>query len=233
MPDLTQFIDEWGYAAIFLIVVLGNVGLPVPEETVLTVGGYLAWQGHLRLPVVVLVAIVSAVTGDNVGYWMGRSYGQRILDHLTAAAPERANHARAFILRHGAMGVFAARFVIGLRFMAGPLAGSAGLAPGRFFTANLLGAVVYAPIIVGAGYAVGYGLGDSIERLRRGGGRRRACRARRSRARRDRRVGRAGPAGSPPPRMTRSASGRSAMRTARIPRQSGPEPGDELIRLAR
>jgi membrane protein DedA with SNARE-associated domain len=170
MPDLTRLIDAWGYAAIFLIVVLGNLGLPIPEETVLTVGGYLAWQGHLRLPVVVLVAIVSAITGDNIGYWLGRSYGQRILDRLTAAAPERADHARAFILRYGSMAVFAARFVAGLRFMAGPLAGSTGLSPGRFFTANVLGAIVYVPIIVGAGYAIGYGLGDSIERLRREAG---------------------------------------------------------------
>jgi membrane protein DedA with SNARE-associated domain len=43
MPDLTRLIDAWGYAAIFLIVVLGNLGLPIPEETVLTVGGI--WPG--------------------------------------------------------------------------------------------------------------------------------------------------------------------------------------------
>src|SRR5262249_51654543 len=48
MPDLTQFIDEWGYGAIFLIVVLGNIGLPIPEETILTASGYLAWQGNLK-----------------------------------------------------------------------------------------------------------------------------------------------------------------------------------------
>jgi membrane protein DedA with SNARE-associated domain len=170
MPDLTQFIGAWGYAAIFLIVVLGNVGLPVPEESVLTVGGYLAWQGHLRFPVVVLVAVVSAITGDNIGYWLGRRYGQRVLRRLMAAAPARAERARAFILRHGAMAVFAARFVTGLRFMAGPVAGSAGLSPGYFFIANALGAVAYAPIVVGAGYAIGYGLGDVIERLRRAAG---------------------------------------------------------------
>ena len=170
MPDLTQLIDAWGYAAIFVIVVLGNVGLPVPEETVLTVSGYLAWQGHLRLSVVVLVAIVSAVTGDNLGYWLGRRYGQRLLNRLMAASPERAERARAFVLRHGMLAVFAARFVTGLRFMAGPLAGSSGLAPARFVIANALGAVVYVPIVVGAGYAIGYGLGDRIERLRRAAG---------------------------------------------------------------
>jgi len=51
--------------------------------------------------------------------------------------------------------------------MAGPLAGSSGMGFLRFFVANVLGAVVYVPVIVGAGYAVGYGLGDRIEWLRR------------------------------------------------------------------
>jgi membrane protein DedA with SNARE-associated domain len=68
------------------------------------------------------------------------------------------------------LGVFAARFVTGLRFMAGPIAGSSGLAPARFFIANLLGAVVYVPVMVGLGYGVGYGLGERIEQLRRAAG---------------------------------------------------------------
>jgi membrane protein DedA with SNARE-associated domain len=170
VPDLTSLIDAWGYAAIFAIVVLGNLGLPVPEETVLTVSGYLAWRGHLRLPVVVLVAVASAVIGDNIGYWLGRCYGQGILSRLTAVAPERAERARSFVARYGALAVFVARFVTGLRFMAGPLAGSGGLAPVRFVVANLLGAVLYVPLVVGAGYAVGYGLGEKIERLRQAAG---------------------------------------------------------------
>src|SRR5262245_6523519 len=68
MPDLTQLIDSWGYAAIFLIVLLGNAGLPVPEETVLTVAGYLCWQRQLRFTGVVITGIASAVIGDNLVY---------------------------------------------------------------------------------------------------------------------------------------------------------------------
>ena len=126
MPNLSQLIDAWGYGAIFLIVVLGNVGLPVPEETVLTVGGYLAWQGQLRLPVVVIVAIVSAVAGDNMGYWLGRRYGQRILGRFIAAAPGRVERMQQFVVRHGMLAVFVARFVPGLRVMP---ARSRGAAP--------------------------------------------------------------------------------------------------------
>jgi membrane protein DedA with SNARE-associated domain len=170
MPDLGRLIDSWGYVAVFLIVVLGNLGLPVPEETVLTIGGYLAWQGRLKWATVVIVAIVGAVVGDNMSYWLGRRYGQRLLNRVAAAAPERIERARQFVVRHGMLAVFAARFVAGLRFMAGPLAGSTGLEPARFFIANLLGAVLYVPVMVGVGYGVGYGLGERIESLRRAAG---------------------------------------------------------------
>jgi membrane protein DedA with SNARE-associated domain len=71
MLDLNQLITDWGYAGIFLVVILGNIGLPVPEETVLAVAGYLVWSGRLHLLPVLLVGLASAVVGDNVGYWLG------------------------------------------------------------------------------------------------------------------------------------------------------------------
>jgi membrane protein DedA with SNARE-associated domain len=171
MPDLTQFIDTWGYAAIVLIVLLGNLGLPVPEETVLTVGGYLAWQGELRFFGLVIAGISSAVAGDNLSYWLGRRYGQTFFSRLgRTVSPARVEKIRNFVLRYGAFAVFIARFVTGVRFMAGPLAGSTGLPPGRFFVANFLGAVLYVPAIAGVGYGIGYGLGDRIEHLRHAAG---------------------------------------------------------------
>jgi len=167
MPDVSQIIEAWGYAAVGLIVVLGNLGVPIPEETVLTIGGYLVWQGQFHFLPMVVVGIASAVVGDNIGYALGRRYGRRALTHWGEIAPQRLARMQRFVERYGMLSVFIARFVAGLRFMAGPLAGSSGLGIGRFLVANVLGAVVYVPVIVGAGYAVGYGLGDRIEWLRR------------------------------------------------------------------
>lgn len=70
-----------------------------------------------------------------------------------------------FVTRYGPLSVFVARFVPGLRFMAGPLAGAAGLRPAPFLVANVLGAAIYVPCAVGIGYAIGYGLGDYIARI--------------------------------------------------------------------
>jgi membrane-associated protein len=169
VTDLTELIGHWGYGAIFLFVVLGNVGVPVPEETILLLAGYLAWRRTLRLSLVLAVGVVSAVAGDNLGYWIGRRYGLKPLMRYSrrfVAEPKRFDSMRRFIVRYGPWGVFVARFLPGLRFLAGPLAGMLGLPVRRFVAANVLGALVYVPAIVGIGYAVGYGLGDYVERLR-------------------------------------------------------------------
>ncbi len=161
-----ELIAQWGYSAIFVIVVLGNVGFPVPEETTLIVAGYLVWRGDLELPWVLSVGVVSAAAGDNIGYWIGRRYGARMLERfrrLVRVTPERFESMRGFVIRHGPFGVFVARFIAGLRFLAGPLAGAVGLRFIPFTTANVLGALVFVPVAVGVGYAGGYGVGAHVE----------------------------------------------------------------------
>ena len=167
--DPNHLFQHLGYAAILVIVLLGNAGVPAPEESVLVLGGYLAWHGRLHLPLVIIVGVVSASLGDNLGFWAGRHYGQRAVTRLPLP-PARVAQAQALIAHYGARAVFAARFVPGLRTVAGPLAGAGGLLPLRFFAANLLGAICYVPCPVLVGYGVGYGAGDWLERLRRATG---------------------------------------------------------------
>jgi membrane protein DedA with SNARE-associated domain len=168
MPDVSGLLIHWGYGAIFLAVVLGNVGLPVPEESILALAGYAAQRGELRLPIVLAVGFVSAVVGDNLGYWFGRRYGRAAIErcgHWVSITPTRLEKMSSVIIRHGAWAVFAARFVTGFRFLAGPAAGAMGVPPLTFAAANVLGALLYVPYAVGLGYALGYGLGERIERL--------------------------------------------------------------------
>ena len=165
---MSELISHWGYPAIFSVVLLGNLGLPVPEETILGLAGFLVWRGKLRLPLVLAVGIVSAIAGDNLGYWIGRRYGQAVIERhgrWVLGKPERLESMRRFVTRYGPLGIFAARFIAGLRFLAGPLAGATGLRPLSFIVANALGAIVYIPVVVGAGYAVGHGLGDYVKQI--------------------------------------------------------------------
>ena len=70
MPDLTQLIGHWGYSAIFFIVILGSIGIPVPEEAIMFLAGLLVWEKKLELSVVLIVGFLSTVIGDNLGYWL-------------------------------------------------------------------------------------------------------------------------------------------------------------------
>jgi len=170
VPDLGQLLGHWGYLAIFVLVILGNIGVPLPEETVLILAGYMVWQGDLRLPIVLAVGFVSAVAGDNLGYWIGREYGQATVERYARwvlGNAQRLESMRGIVTRYGPLSVFGARFLPGLRFLAGPLAGATGLRPLPFFVANVCGASLYVPLAVGLGYALGYGLGDYVARLER------------------------------------------------------------------
>jgi len=75
-----------------------------------------------------------------------------------------SNSLKLGVSRH--IGTGGARFIPGLRFMAGPLAGAAGVRPSVFVAANLLGAAVYVPYAVGIGFGLGYGIGEYAERFR-------------------------------------------------------------------
>jgi membrane protein DedA with SNARE-associated domain len=167
IPDVNQWIAAWGYLGIALVVLLGNVGLPVPEETVLAVAGYLVWSGRLQWLPVLLVATASAVAGDNLGYWLGRRYGRAAVERYArwVLKPRHVVAAERWIRRYGLLAVGAARFVGGARFLAGPLAGALGMAFRSFFVGNLVGAVLFVPYAVGIGYAIGYGLGPYLSRV--------------------------------------------------------------------
>jgi membrane-associated protein len=118
---------------------------------------------------VVGVGILSATVGDNLGYWFGRRFGRAAIERYGQRVflpPERMERVWRFISRYGPRAVFAARFLPGVRILAGPLAGAAGLHFPTFAVANALGAGLYVPYAVGVGYAVGYGFGKYVERFR-------------------------------------------------------------------
>lgn len=152
---MAPYVAHWGYLFIGVTVVLGNIGLPVPEETILLVGGYLAAKGMLSLWGLIPTAIVSATGGDSLGYWLGSRAGRRLLLQYGAAlgvTRQRLFVAEQFFGRYGPWTVFLARFIGGLRFMAGPLAGALRMPFYRFLRYNLTGAVVYCSTMIYIAY---------------------------------------------------------------------------------
>src|SRR5574337_722773 len=152
---IAPYVMRWGYLFIGVTVVLGNVGVPVPEETILLVGGYLAAKGMLSLWGVIPTAIISATGGDSLGYWFGSRAGRRLLLQYGTAVGvtrQRLFLSEQYFGRYGPWTVFLARFIGGLRFMAGPLAGALRMPFTRFLVYNLAGAVVYCSAVVSIAY---------------------------------------------------------------------------------
>ena len=155
---MTDWLSAWGYVGLFFFVFIGNLGIPVPEETVLLVAGFLAGRGDLDLRSVYCVGIGSAVVGDCLGFLFGRTGGQRLFERLAtrfAFVRRRYDRLQDFFRVHGAKAVFMARFVTGARFMAGPMAGAAGMSFWRFLGWNVLGALIWCSLVITVGYAVG------------------------------------------------------------------------------
>jgi membrane protein DedA with SNARE-associated domain len=143
------------------------LGIPVPEETVLLAAGFLAGRGDLSLETLYLVGIGSAVTGDCFGFLFGRTGGQRLFELLAqrfAFVRTRYERLQYFFDAHGSKAVFMARFVAGARFMAGPMAGAAGMSFVRFLGWNLSGALIWCSLIITIGYLVG----DELESVAHG-----------------------------------------------------------------
>src|SRR5258708_35332693 len=84
---IAALLATWGYLGIFIAVFVGNLGIPVPEETVMLAAGFAAGQAILDLRLGFVVVIFSAVTGDCCGYVIGRTRGTRVLAWLATTVP--------------------------------------------------------------------------------------------------------------------------------------------------
>lgn len=152
---LLSLVGRYGYLAVFFGVMLESAGVPLPGETVLIVSGALAHQGVLDLGDALFFGILGAVTGDQVGYWVGRKGGRPFLlrwGRYLFVTRERLALAEAFFDRHGGRAVFLARFVTGLRVFGALVAGMSRMPWGKFALYNVLGGTVWAIAAVSLGY---------------------------------------------------------------------------------
>jgi membrane-associated protein len=132
------------------------VGFVFPGETAVVVGGVLASQGTLSLPLLLVIGVVAAVAGDSVGYEIGKKYGPRLLD-IPAIGRHRkkVEGAQDLIRRRGAVAVFIGRFTALLRALMPALAGSSRLPYPKFLLFNFLGGLSWVVTFTLGGYFAG------------------------------------------------------------------------------
>lgn len=148
---------HWGYWAVLAGLLCENAGLPLPGETVLMFASFLAHKHTgLHLIWVIVVGTVAAMMGDNLGYLLGHKLGSRLIrwmKKIFRMDDEDIGAAKDQVRRHGAATVFWARYIFGLRTVAGPLAGMLGMEWKRFVVYNALGAATWVTSMALIGYA--------------------------------------------------------------------------------
>ena len=147
-----------GYPALAALILGESTGLPLPGETALITAGGLAAAGHLALPLVIAVAVVAAITGDTLGYWIGRKRGRAFLLRAGFMAGHRRHavaRADRFFARRGAATVCVSRFIPGVRVVAAVMAGATQMPWRRFAVANALGALLWATTVAGLAFVLG------------------------------------------------------------------------------
>ena len=148
--QLPELVRNYGYPIVF-------VGTFLEGETILVLGGFAAHQDFLDFKWVVLIAVIGGFLGDQVYFWLGRMHGKEILQRFPDLEA-RAAKVDGLLHRYHLLLIPAIRFMYGLRII-GPIAFGAGrVATWRFLLLNLIGALIWAPLIASAGYLFGHAL---------------------------------------------------------------------------
>ncbi|EOQ95453.1 SNARE-like domain protein [Leptospira wolbachii serovar Codice str. CDC] len=156
LQTLVSIFMQYGYFAVFGILILCGFGLPVPEDISLTAGGVISGLGYANVHIMFLVGMAGVLLGDCFVFWLGSYYGEKALTLpvlRTVLHPERFDKVREQFKKYGRWVVFFGRFMPGLRM---PIFFTAGTSKQisfiRFLFTDGFAALISVPIWVYLGY---------------------------------------------------------------------------------
>jgi membrane protein DedA with SNARE-associated domain len=154
MAQLTEAVIRYGLPLVFVIVLLEQLGLPIPAIPILIVAGALAVDRGLSAPMILTVAVGASVVADTLWYWLGRRLGRRVLKLLCriSLSPDSCvRQTESLFERYGMPSLLFAKFIPGFSTVAPPLAGAVGATVLTFLIYDTGGALFWAGAGVGGG----------------------------------------------------------------------------------
>jgi membrane protein DedA with SNARE-associated domain len=168
---LRNAVVHYGYWAVAGALLLENAGVPLPGETILLLASFLAYSEHdLQLSWIIVVATAVTTVGGSMGFALGYHGGRPLLERyrrLFRIQDQTLARGERLFERYGSVTIFFARFVFGMRILAGPMAGVLRMPWRKFLIFNFLGAAVWVTAISGAGYLFGRHWGRLERALKR------------------------------------------------------------------
>ena len=156
--QVLNWITQYGYIAIYLCLVLGIIGLPIPDETMMTFSGYLVFTGTLSLPLTFLTALAGSISGITISYALGRFLGIQLVHrygkylHITE---ERIQKAHSWFDRVGHWALTIGYFIPGVRHFTAYAAGISELEPRTFAIYAYSGSLIWVSTFIALGYFLG------------------------------------------------------------------------------
>jgi membrane protein DedA with SNARE-associated domain len=148
-------VGHLGYLGIVMLLVLGGLGLPVPEEAPIILAAILSRKGTMFWPLALAACFVGVLVGDFIVYFLGFFYGEKVLGfRLTRKFLTRAREAqiKGYFHRHGIKILILGRFAVGFRTAAYLTAGILRLPALRLLLADLFAATLSTFLMFGLGY---------------------------------------------------------------------------------
>jgi len=158
MEKFYPLIEHYGYLIVFFGVMLGTAGVPFPSAAILLTAGVLVQQGHLGLRTAIVIGILGAILGNQIGYWVGHRAGRPFVlkwGRYVKLTPEILEQVERLFARHGGRAVFVARFFAISRLLEALVAGMSRMRWGTFVFYSILGGAVWATAVVLVGYVFG------------------------------------------------------------------------------
>lgn len=156
--QVLAWINDYGYLAIFALLMFGIAGLPIPDETLLTFTGYLVFRGDLHLAPAYLAGIAGSFCGITLSYILGRTFGLKLIHrygrylHITENQLSRAH---AWFERVGHWSLTFGYFVPGVRHLTAYAAGMSNLETRHFVLFAYSGGCLWVASFMGLGYFLG------------------------------------------------------------------------------
>jgi membrane protein DedA with SNARE-associated domain len=156
--QVLAWIAQYGYFAIFFLLVMGIIGLPVPDETLLTFSGYLIYKGQFSLPLAFAFAWAGSTCGITISYWLGRTFGIALIHRYgkyVRITEEHVQKAHAWFQKVGHWGLTFGYFVPGVRHLTAYAAGMSELEPRPFALFAYSGGFLWVTTFLSLGYFLG------------------------------------------------------------------------------
>ncbi len=150
-----ELLNKYGYSLVFVVALLEQLGLPIPLAPVLLLAGAVAAAGNLSFGLVLASAVLAALIGDTVWYYLGKKKGRSVLKmlcHMSLSPETCVRKTEDSFLKYGMNSLLFAKFVPGLNTIAPPMAGLAGSRFPAFFFRDFAGAIIYVLAFLIPGY---------------------------------------------------------------------------------